>query len=110
MNTVPALPSLNLVIAVRGKSYMPSMSPLPGVHYVAAAFGDAALVCEILMGSPREMYEFLVGTVGQARGITRMSVEIELMVTKRSFMPTPWTEPMGTPRVHSDDTAPAPAP
>jgi DNA-binding Lrp family transcriptional regulator len=64
-----------------------------GVHYVAATFGETALVCELQMRSPRELYDFLVGTVGRAGGITRTSVEIELIVTKRAFVPTPWSEP-----------------
>jgi DNA-binding Lrp family transcriptional regulator len=74
----------------------------PGVHYVAATFGETALVCELQMRSPRELYDFLAGTVARAPGITRTSVELELIVTKRAFLPTPWSEP--APLAPLDDT------
>jgi DNA-binding Lrp family transcriptional regulator len=62
----------------------------PGVHHLAATFGETALVCEVLMHTPAETYAFLSETVARARGITRMTVEVELIVTKRAFLPTPW--------------------
>lgn len=64
----------------------------PGVHYLSAVFGETALVCEILMHSPQELYDFLMGTLRPAAGIIRVSVEIELMVVKRAFVATPWTQ------------------
>lgn len=63
----------------------------PGVHYLAATFGETALVCEIVMRTPGETYEFLNAVIGKAPGITRMTVEVELAVMKRAFLPTPWT-------------------
>jgi DNA-binding Lrp family transcriptional regulator len=62
----------------------------PGVHHLAATFGETALVCEVLMRTPEETYAFLTETVGRARGITRMTVEVELIVMKRAFLPAPW--------------------
>ncbi len=63
----------------------------PGVHYLAATFGETALVCEILMRTPGETYELISEVIGKARGITRMTVEVELIVMKRAFLTTPWT-------------------
>jgi DNA-binding Lrp family transcriptional regulator len=63
-----------------------------GVHYLAATFGETALVCEIVMRTPGETYEFLNDVIAKARGITRMTVEVELIVMKRAFLPTPWTQ------------------
>ena len=80
------------------------LSTHPGVHYVAATFGETALVCELLMRSPPELYDFLVGTVARAPGITRTSVEIELIVTKRAFVPTPWSELAPLPRLDGSST------
>lgn len=64
-----------------------------GMHYLAATFGQTALICEVTMRSPAETYDFLARTVGQAEGITRMTVEAELIVMKRGFLATPWAEP-----------------
>ena len=64
----------------------------PGVHYLAATFGETALVCEILMRTPAETYTFINDVIGKARGITRMTVEVELIVMKRAFLLTPWTQ------------------
>jgi DNA-binding Lrp family transcriptional regulator len=63
----------------------------PGVHHLAATFGETALVCEVLMHTAGETYAFLSETVARARGITRMSVEMELIVMKRGFLTTPWS-------------------
>jgi DNA-binding Lrp family transcriptional regulator len=62
----------------------------PGVRHLAATFGETALVAEVLMRTPAETYAFLSETVGSAVGITRMTVEVELLVTKRAYLPTPW--------------------
>jgi DNA-binding Lrp family transcriptional regulator len=64
----------------------------PGVHYLAATFGETALVCEIQMRTPAETYTFINDVIGKARGITRMTIEAELIVMKRAFLPTPWTQ------------------
>jgi DNA-binding Lrp family transcriptional regulator len=64
----------------------------PAVHYLAATFGETALVCEIVMRTPGETYELLNDVIGKARGITRMTVEVELIVMKRAFLATPWTQ------------------
>jgi len=64
----------------------------PGVHCLAATFGETALVCEIVMRTPGETYELLNDVIGKARGITRMTVEVELIVMKRAFLATPWTQ------------------
>src|SRR5262249_49729510 len=62
----------------------------PGVHYLAATFGETALVGEVVMRSGAETYAFLTETVGKTKGITRMTVEVELIGLKRAFLRTPW--------------------
>jgi hypothetical protein len=61
-----------------------------GVRHLAATFGETALVAEVLMRTPTETYGFLSETVGRGVGITRTAVEVELLVTKRAYLPTPW--------------------
>jgi DNA-binding Lrp family transcriptional regulator len=81
----------------------------PGVRHLAATFGETALVAEVLMRTPAETYGFLAETVGRAAGITRMTVEVELLVTKRAYLPTPWAEPAATAaaaRLHAAERAP----
>jgi DNA-binding Lrp family transcriptional regulator len=63
----------------------------PDVQFLAATFGETALSGEIYMRSPESVYEFVTETIGRAPGIVRMLLESELVVTKRAFLPTPWS-------------------
>src|SRR5262249_38096261 len=78
---------------------MEMLSKRPGVHYVAATFGDMSLLCEIWVRSHQELYEFVRDVIAKVPGMTRMASEIELVAFKRAFVMCPWVTAEASPRI-----------
>jgi DNA-binding Lrp family transcriptional regulator len=61
-----------------------------GVHHIASNFGAPSLVCELMLKSHHDIRIFVQDVIAKLPGVTRMSVEIELVVYKRGFLRCPW--------------------
>ena len=61
-----------------------------GVHHIASNLGSPSLVCELMLKSHQDIRTFVQDVIARLPGVTRMSVEIELLVYKRGFLRCPW--------------------
>lgn len=61
-----------------------------GVHHIASNLGSPSLVCELMLKSHQDIRTFVQDVIAVLPGVTRMSVEIELVVYKRGFLRCPW--------------------
>jgi hypothetical protein len=74
-----------------------SLSHENGVHHIASNFGATTIVCELMLKSLDDLRSFTHDVIAKLPGLTRMAVEIELIVYKRGFLLCPWVhgEPAG---------------
>jgi DNA-binding Lrp family transcriptional regulator len=63
----------------------------PGVRYVAATLGQQSLMCEVILPSHQDVYEFTTSTLAGIDGIQAWTANVELLNLKRGFVPTPWS-------------------
>jgi DNA-binding Lrp family transcriptional regulator len=61
-----------------------------GVHHIASNLGAPSLVCELMLKSHQDIRIFVQDVIARLPGVTRMIVEIELVVYKRGFLRCPW--------------------
>jgi DNA-binding Lrp family transcriptional regulator len=61
-----------------------------GVHHIASNLGAPSLVCELMLKSHHDIRIFMQDVIARLPGVTRTSVEIELVVYKRGFLRCPW--------------------
>ena len=61
-----------------------------GVHHIASNLGAPSLVAELMLKSHRDIRTFVQDVIAKLPGVSRMSVEIELVVYKRGFLRCPW--------------------
>jgi DNA-binding Lrp family transcriptional regulator len=61
-----------------------------GVHHIASVVGGSSLLCELMLKSHHDIRTFVQDVIARLPGVTRMSVEIELVVYKRAFLRCPW--------------------
>ena len=67
----------------------------PEVRYLAATSGFSDLVCEVILRSPDDLYEFSTEILGGLRGIQSTVIAHELVTVKRAYMessPSFWGE------------------
>jgi DNA-binding Lrp family transcriptional regulator len=60
-----------------------------GVRYLAATLG-CSLVCEVIMPSTEDVYQFVTQGLGKIDGVLGWSASVELLTVKRGFIETPW--------------------
>jgi DNA-binding Lrp family transcriptional regulator len=60
-----------------------------GVRYLAATLG-CSLICEVIMPSTEDVYEFVTKGLGKIDGVLGWSASVELLTVKRGFIETPW--------------------
>jgi DNA-binding Lrp family transcriptional regulator len=58
----------------------------PEVRYLSATSGYSDLVCEVILRSPADLYEFSTETLGALEGTKRASFAHELVPVKRAYM------------------------
>lgn len=61
-----------------------------GVRFVAATLGQASLMCEVIMPTTRDLFEFTTSTLAHLDGIRSWQASIELLTIKRGFVDCPW--------------------
>ena len=60
-----------------------------GVRYLAATL-SCSLVCEVIMPSTEDVYQFVTQGLGKIDGVLGWSANVELLTVKRGFLETPW--------------------
>ena len=68
-----------------------ALAALPGVRYVAATLGQQSLMCEVILPTHEDVYQFTTGTLAGIEGIQAWTANVELLTLKRGFVPTPWS-------------------
>ena len=67
-----------------------TLSSYRGVRYVAALLSNNALMCELIMPSTQELFEFTTKTLGRLEGVQGWTASVVLLVLRRGFVETPW--------------------
>jgi hypothetical protein len=52
----------------------------------------SSLVCEVIMPSAADLYEFLHATAASPKGVTGFSAQVELVAGIRSYLVCPWVD------------------
>jgi DNA-binding Lrp family transcriptional regulator len=66
------------------------LSTYRGVRYVAAVLSQNALLCELIVPTTDDVYEFTNGVLGRLEGVLGWTASIELLTVRRGFVETPW--------------------
>ncbi len=61
-----------------------------GVRYVGSTLGASSLMCEVILPTTRDVYEFVTQTLGDLDGVQGWTASMELVTFKRGFVETPW--------------------
>lgn len=61
-----------------------------GVRYVAATLNGSSLMCEVILPTTREVFDFVTKTLGQLPGVRGWTANMQLITFKRGFIETPW--------------------
>lgn len=61
-----------------------------GVRYVAATLNGSSLMCEVILPTTRDVFEFVTKTLGGLPGVQGWTANMELVTVKRGFIETPW--------------------
>ena len=56
------------------------------VRYLSATIGYSDLICEIILRSQDDLYEFSTRTLGNLPGVRRVDLGLELRTIKRAFL------------------------
>jgi len=60
-----------------------------GVRYLAASV-NCTLICEVIMPSTEDVYQFVTQGLGKIEGVRDWEANVELLTVKRGFLETPW--------------------
>lgn len=60
-----------------------------GVRYLAATL-NCSLICELIMPSTEDVYDFVTEGLGKIDGVLGWATNVELLTLKRGFLETPW--------------------
>ncbi|MEE6259520.1 Lrp/AsnC family transcriptional regulator [Plantactinospora sonchi] len=66
------------------------LAALRGVRYVAATLGQESLMCEVILPTHADVFEFTTKTLGGIDGIQAWTAGVQLLTVKRGFVITPW--------------------
>jgi DNA-binding Lrp family transcriptional regulator len=82
LNITVAPPFLDLVAR--------TLSRYRGVRYVAAMLSSNALICELILPTARDLFDFTTNTLGRLEGVQGWTASVVLLVLRRGFVETPW--------------------
>jgi hypothetical protein len=63
----------------------------PGIRYLAATLGTSSLMCEVILPTTRDVFQFTTSTLAGVDGVLSWTANVELVTYKRGFVRTPWT-------------------
>jgi DNA-binding Lrp family transcriptional regulator len=82
---------LNITVAPPSlESVARTLSTYRGVRYVAAMLSRNALMCELILPTTQDVFEFTTGTLGRLEGVQGWTASVVLLVLRRGFVETPW--------------------
>lgn len=61
-----------------------------GVRYVAATLSHNSLMCEVILPTTHDLFEFTTGTLGSLEGVQGWTASVLLLIVRRGFVETPW--------------------
>ncbi|MGH3376684.1 MAG: Lrp/AsnC family transcriptional regulator [Actinoallomurus sp.] len=61
-----------------------------GVRYVAATLNGSSLMCEVILPTTRDVFDFVTRTLGGLAGVQGWTANMEVLNLKRGFIETPW--------------------
>lgn len=61
-----------------------------GVRYVAATLNGSSLMCELILPTTRDVFDFVTNTLGRLDGVQGWTANMELLTFKRGYVETPW--------------------
>lgn len=61
-----------------------------GVRFLAATLTGSSLMCEVILPTTRDVFEFVTKTLGGLPGVRDWTAHMELLTFKRGFIETPW--------------------
>lgn len=61
-----------------------------GVRYVAATLNGSSLMCEVILPTTRDVFDFVTKTLGRLPGVQGWTANMELLTFKRGFIEAPW--------------------
>ncbi|MEU7631276.1 Lrp/AsnC family transcriptional regulator [Nocardia sp. NPDC049220] len=67
-----------------------TLSRYRGVRYVAAMLSSNALMCELILPSTQDLFDFTTNTLGRLEGVQGWTASVVLLVLRRGFVETPW--------------------
>jgi DNA-binding Lrp family transcriptional regulator len=67
-----------------------TLSRYRGVRYVAAMLSNNALMCELILPTTQDLFEFTTNTLGRMEGVQGWTASVVLLVLRRGFVETPW--------------------
>ncbi|MFK3979339.1 Lrp/AsnC family transcriptional regulator [Micromonospora sp. NPDC050397] len=67
-----------------------TLSRYRGVRYVAAMLSNNALMCELILPTTQDLFEFTTNTLGRLEGVQGWTASVVLLVLRRGFVETPW--------------------
>jgi DNA-binding Lrp family transcriptional regulator len=64
-----------------------------GVRFIAATLGQSSMMCEVIMPTNEDLFQFTTSTLARLEGIRSWQASIELRTLKRGFVDLPWARP-----------------
>jgi DNA-binding Lrp family transcriptional regulator len=61
-----------------------------GVRYLGSTLGANSLMCEVILPTTGDVYQFVTQTLGNLDGVQGWTASMELVTFKRGFVETPW--------------------
>jgi DNA-binding Lrp family transcriptional regulator len=61
-----------------------------GVRFIAATLGQSSMMCEVIMPTNEDLFQFTTSTLARLEGIRSWQASIELRTLKRGFVDLPW--------------------
>lgn len=74
-----------------------ALAALQEVRYLSVTIGHSDMICETILRSQDDLYEFSTRTLGQLPGIKSVDVGLELQTVKRAYVPISSPEDPGDP-------------
>jgi DNA-binding Lrp family transcriptional regulator len=66
------------------------LSTYRGVRYVAATLSRNSLICEVILPTTDDVFEFTTGALGSLDGVQGWIASMVLLTFRRGFVETPW--------------------
>ncbi|MCP2323184.1 DNA-binding Lrp family transcriptional regulator [Hamadaea flava] len=66
------------------------LSTYRGVRFVAAMLSENTLMCEVILPTTKDIFDFTTNTLGHLEGVRGWTANMVLLTFRRGFVETPW--------------------